>query len=152
LETYGNDWNITPPPGVKQKVLQLLDNLRLEEEKNLDRLPLLNKYTDHRNWLDVVEPVLPETLNEKMFVCNLRNDESVSQTLIWTKIDYPDEVHEDLQECFIILRGNCRCYIGDEVVELGPGGFVEIPMYAHHNVRVLGKEPVLAVVQRVKVA
>jgi mannose-6-phosphate isomerase-like protein (cupin superfamily) len=152
LEEYAIDSNIALPETTKQKVLQLLDNLKLEEEKNIHDLPLLNKYTDHKNWLRIVEPVLPETLNEKIFVRELRNDDQVSQTLIWTAVHYPDEVHEDVQECFIILRGKCRCYIEDKFIELGPGGFLEIPMYSHHNVEVLGTDPVLAVVQRIKVA
>lgn len=152
LEEYSISSNIAPPATTKQNVMQLLDNLKLEEEKNIHHLPLINKYTDHKNWLRIVEPVLPETLNEKMFVKELRNDNEISQTLIWTAIDYPDEVHEDVRECFIILRGECRCYIENEFVELGPGGFLEIPMYAHHNVEVLGTAPVLAVVQRIKVA
>jgi len=152
LGEYTIDVNTAPPASTKQKVLQLLDNLKLEEEKNIHALPLLNKYTDHKNWLHIVESVLPETLNQKIFVHELRNDNKISQTLIWTAVDYPDEVHEDVQECFIILRGKCRCYIEDKVVELGPGGYLEIPMYAHHNVKVLGTDPVLAVVQRIKVA
>ena len=152
LEQYAIATSFTPPKNAKQNILQLLDNLRIEEEQNIHALPLLNKYTDHKNWLHIVEPVLPGTLNQKMFVQELRNDNKVSQTLIWTAVDYPDEVHEDVQECFIILRGRCRCYIEDKVVELGPGGYLEIPMYAHHNVKVLGTDPVLAVVQRIKVA
>jgi mannose-6-phosphate isomerase-like protein (cupin superfamily) len=152
LEECAVDANIAPPAHTKQTVLQLLENLKLEEEKNIQNLPLLNKYSDHKNWLRIVEPVLPETLDEKIFVRELRNDNQVSQTLIWTAVDYPDEAHEDVEESFIILRGNCRCYIEDKIVELGPGGFLDIPMYAHHNVEVLGTDPVLAVVQRIKVA
>jgi len=152
LEEYSIDASITPPSDTKQKVLQLLNNLQLEEEENIHHLPLINQYSDHQNWLHIAEQVLPETLKEKMFVRELRNDDKVWQTIIWTAIDYPDEVHEDVQESFIILRGKCRCYIEDKAVELGPGGFLEIPMYSHHNVEVLGTDPVLAVVQRIKVA
>jgi mannose-6-phosphate isomerase-like protein (cupin superfamily) len=152
LEEYSFDTSATPPSHLKESTLALLQNLNLEEEKNIHQTPLLNKYSDHKNWLHIVEPVLPSSLDKKMFVREIRNDDKVSQTVIWTHIDYPDEVHEDVQECFIILRGKCRCYIEDHVVELEAGGFLEIPMYAHHNVEVLGNDPVLAVVQRVKVA
>jgi mannose-6-phosphate isomerase-like protein (cupin superfamily) len=140
-----------PPAHVKNKILELIDNLQLEEKAKLDQLPLLNKYSDHNKWLQIVKPVLPEKLNDKMFVHVLRDDKKVSQILIWTAIDYPDEVHEDVEESFIILKGKCKCYIEQESVELGPGGFLEIPMYKHHDVKVL-ESPVLAVVQRVKVA
>jgi mannose-6-phosphate isomerase-like protein (cupin superfamily) len=152
LDQYALDASMQPPANKKQQIMQLLDNLKIEEEKNIQQLPLLNRYTDHKNWLHIVEPVLPDGLQEPMFVHELRRDETISQILIWTHVDYPDEVHENVRECFIILRGKCRCFIGEEVVELGPGGFLEIPMYTHHNVEVLGNDPVLAVIQRVKVA
>jgi mannose-6-phosphate isomerase-like protein (cupin superfamily) len=152
LGEYALNATVNPPAQVKENVLKLIGNLGLEEEKNIQHLPMLNKYSDHKNWLHIVEPVLPSSLDKKMFVHEIRNDEKVSQTVIWTHVDYPDEVHEDVQECFIILRGKCRCYIENHVVELEAGGFLEIPMYAHHNVEVLGNDPVLAVVQRVKVA
>jgi len=151
LEQYALNSNFYPPSEVKDKTFELLKNLQLEEQAKLDELPLLNKYSDHNNWLRIVRPVLPKELKDKMFVHVLRDDKKVSQILIWTDVDYPDEVHENVEECFIILKGKCRCYIEDEVVELGPGGFLEIPMYKHHDVKVL-EHPVVAVVQRIKVA
>jgi mannose-6-phosphate isomerase-like protein (cupin superfamily) len=71
--------------------------------------------------------------------------------LLVEQADYPDEVHDDLLECFIVLEGECECYIGDDVIHLGPGGFIDIPLYTHHDVKVI-KGPVLAIVQRLKVA
>ena len=152
LEQYAFNVSAEAATHLKQQTMDILKNLAIEEKQNIEQLPLLNKYTDHKNWLRIVEPVLPDSLNEKMFVHDIRKDDKVSQTVIWTHIDYPDEVHEEVEECFIILRGKCRCYIEDKIVELGPGGFLEIPMFTHHNVEVLGNDPVLAVVQRVKVA
>src|SRR3954452_4084692 len=116
LEQYALDSNFYPPIHVKDKILELLDNLQLEEKAKLDELPLLNKFSDHTKWLQIVKPALPEKLNDNIFVRVLRNDKKVSQILIWTAVDYPDEVHEDMEECFIILQGKCKCYIEDEVV------------------------------------
>jgi mannose-6-phosphate isomerase-like protein (cupin superfamily) len=79
----------------------------------------------------IVKPVLPEKLNDKMFVHVLRDDKKVSQILIWTAVNYPDEVYEDVEESFIILQGKCKCYIEDETVELGPGGFLK---YQYTNI------------------
>lgn len=152
LEHYAFDISADATAHLKQQTMNVLKNLSLEEKQDIEQPPLLNKYSDHKNWLRIVEPVLPASLKEKMFIRDIRNDDKVSQTVIWTHIDYPDEVHDEVQECFIILRGKCRCYIEDKVVELSAGGFLEIPMFAHHNVEVLGNEPVLAVVQRIKVA
>jgi mannose-6-phosphate isomerase-like protein (cupin superfamily) len=150
LEEFAMANAVDPGKDVRAKTLSLLENLMLEESKNREELPLINKFSDTDNWLHIVKPLLPEKAPEKMFVHELRNANGVSQTLIYTSINYPDEVHEDEEECFIILKGRCKCYIEDAVVELGPGGFLEIPMYKHHDVKVL--EPVIAVVQRVKVA
>jgi len=152
LEQYAADSSFIPTAQLKDATMQLLMNLAAEEEKDIQHLPLLNKHSDYQNWLKIIKPALPESLTEKMFVHELRNDDKVTQLLIWTWIDYPDEVHEDVQESFIILRGRCKCFIEDKVVELEAGGYLEIPMYAHHNVDVIGNEPVLAVVQRLKVA
>jgi mannose-6-phosphate isomerase-like protein (cupin superfamily) len=150
LEECAMDNAVDAGEDVRASTLSILDNLKLEDAKDVHDLPLLNKFSDPSNWLHIVEPMLPNETPATMFVHELRNDDGVSQTLIWTSVNYPDEVHEDEEECFIILKGRCRCYIENTVVELGPGGFLEIPMFKHHDVKVL--EPVLAVVQRVKVA
>jgi mannose-6-phosphate isomerase-like protein (cupin superfamily) len=150
LEEYAMANAVEPGEDVRMKTLSLLNNLKLEDTPSITALPLINKFTDYKNWLHIVQPLLPGETPDAMFVHELRNDDAVSQTVIWTSVDYPDEVHEDEEECFIILKGKCRCFIEEKVVELGPGGFLEIPMFKHHDVKVL--EPVLAVVQRVKVA
>ncbi|HRH59476.1 MAG TPA: cupin domain-containing protein [Chitinophagaceae bacterium] len=135
----------------KVKILGTLSNIKAEAAASTDDLPLLNKYSSHDNWLKIVKSVLPEKLEENMFVHQLRSDKGIEQILIWSKIDYPDEVHDNEEECFIILQGRCRCYVEDEVIELGPGEFFSIPMHKHHDVKVL-EGPVMAVVQRIKVA
>src|SRR5438552_4933240 len=149
LEQYALDNAINPGEQVKTKIFQLIDNLETEYEATSRRLPLLNKYSDPDNWLRIVESLLPGELKESMFIKELRNEHGVSQTIIWTKIDYPDEVHDEVEECFIILKGKCRCYIDGEEIEVNAGGFLEIPMFKHHDVKVLDS-PVLAVVQRIK--
>lgn len=142
--------SIDPPPELKGTVLELLHNLDLEHAEDINRLPLINKYTDYTKWLTIVNPLLPEKEPDSIFVKQLRNEQGISQILMWATVDYPDEVHHDEEECFIVLKGRCRCHIENKVIELGPGGFLEVPLHRHHNVEVL--EPVIAVVQRKKIA
>ncbi|MEP6845942.1 MAG: hypothetical protein ABI861_08055 [Panacibacter sp.] len=104
-----------------------------------------------KKWFGLVKPMLPATLEEEMFIKILRNDKQVMQSIVWLKNEYPDEVHDNLKECFIVLEGECECHIGGKVIKLGPGGFLDIPLYQHLDV-VVTKGPVLAVVQRLKVA
>ncbi|HRI22810.1 MAG TPA: cupin domain-containing protein, partial [Panacibacter sp.] len=151
LEQYALDCAVLPGKDIKNKTLRFADNQAMEDQANIQNLPLLNKYSSHENWLKIVKPLLPaQLMNDKMFIHELRNSNGIAQMVIWTAIDYPDEVHSDEQECFIILEGRCRCYIDDRITEMGPGDFLEIPLHAHHDVQVL--EPVLALVQRIKAA
>jgi mannose-6-phosphate isomerase-like protein (cupin superfamily) len=150
LEKYATDFAQSVSPALKQKTQQLFDNLYLEETHDINRIPILNKYTECKNWLSLVKPLLPSQLEDDMFVHVLQDTEEVEQLLIWTKIDYPDEVHTNEKECFMILEGECECYIGDDkIIRLSAGGFIDIPMHEHHDVKVV-KGPVLAIVQRLK--
>jgi mannose-6-phosphate isomerase-like protein (cupin superfamily) len=151
LEQYAIDFAArTNVADVKTKTLDVLDNL-LKEKTHTEGLPLLNRFSTREHWLRVVKPMIPETLEEDMFVKVLRNDEQVFQTILWLKTAYPDEIHDDLKECFMILEGECECYMGDEIIRLGPGGFFDVPLHVHHDVKVT-KGPVLAIIQRLKVA
>jgi mannose-6-phosphate isomerase-like protein (cupin superfamily) len=150
LEQYAISNSIQPPGDLKDKILTSLANLKLEEAASIDMLPLVNKYSDHNNWLRIVQPLLPKEQPAGMFVKEIRSDNKVTQILMWAAVDYPDEVHHDEDECFIVLKGRCRCFVGHRAIELGPGDFLDIPLHVHHNVEVL--EPVIAVVQRKKIA
>ena len=151
LETYANQLAQQPAEAIKSKLFHSIDALIEEQNATLNNLPLLNKNSDYKNWLNIVAPLIA-THKEKEFSFQvLRDDETVIQMLVWTKIDYPDEVHEHLKESFIILQGECECYIGENTYKLGPGGYLDIPLYQHHDIKVV-KGPVLAIVQRLKVA
>jgi hypothetical protein len=85
IEQYTLDNAIKPDEQIKTKISQLIDNLTTENEASLQHLPLLNKYSDLKSWLRIVEPLLPGELEENMFIKELRNEHGVSQTIIWTK-------------------------------------------------------------------
>jgi len=140
-----------PPAALRAKTLSLLDNLKKEEQADAASLPLLNRFSDYKNWLRAVKPLMPAELRKPVFTKILHEDEGLFQVLLWVKDYYPDEVHDDLQECFIILEGECECHVEGEVIKLSAGGFFEVPLHKHHDVKVT-KGPVLAVVQRMKVA
>lgn len=151
LENYANQLAQQPSDSVKAKLFQSIDVLIEEQNASLNNLPLLNKNSDYKNWLKIVAPLIV-THQEKEFSFQvLRDDETVLQMLVWTKVDYPDEVHDHLKESFIILQGECECYVGENTYKLGPGGYLDIPLFQHHDIKVV-KGPVLAIVQRLKVA
>jgi mannose-6-phosphate isomerase-like protein (cupin superfamily) len=149
LEQYARSFDRPTPEGLKEKTRALIDNLLREEATQADELPLLNKYSDSKNWLLKVRPLLPKVLEGDMFVHVLQDNEEIEQLLMWTNVDIPDEVHVLEKESFIVLEGECECYIDDKVFKLKAGEFIDIPLHAHHDVKVV-KGPVLAIVQRLR--
>ncbi len=139
-----------PATQVKEAIWGTLENINKEKAGDLNDLPILNKYSNHINWLRMVQPIMPETMNEAVVMIPLRNHGGITQTLAISTLGVPDETHEDERESLLVLDGECECCIGDDVFRLGPGGFIEIPLHVHHNVRLLTPK-VTAVVQHVAV-
>ena len=136
---------------LKQSLFITIDKLESEEHITIDNIPLINKYSDAASWLRFVRPLLPATLKSPFLVHDFPNRDGAERFILWSYGDIPHETHTDEQETFLILEGRCRCFINDEVVELGAGDFLSIPLHAEHNVEILDG-PVMAVVQRAKVA
>lgn len=74
-----------------------------------------------------------------------------NQFVIRSTVSIPEEVHHNTLESFFILEGNCRCFLGDRIVDLGPGGFLEIPLHVPHRLEITGTTPVLAILQKVRI-
>lgn len=151
LEKYAIAMAITPSATAKSKAFEIFDNLVKEKKNNALATPIINKYSSRENWLRIVKPELPETLEEEKFHKVIREDEKVFQLLLWAKTDYPYEEHDNVHEIIYVLEGECQCCVGDDVFPLGPGDMLEIPLYVQHNLEVTNG-PVIAVVQRLKTA
>lgn len=117
-----------------------------DEILRLDDLPLTSKYANRLSWMEVLNPLLPAEPVETIFMRELRRDETVVQTLVVTKVDVPEEVHEAYAESFFILKGRCACTIGSQVFEMAPGDYLDIPLHVPHDVKLLTDE-VTAVLQ-----
>lgn len=136
----------TPDPSLRKSIWNLLENVN-REEKGLEGRPLLNRFSEKDTWLRWVQPFLPAVLDRDLFVRVIRDDGQCRQMILWSKVDIPEEEHADVQESFMVLEGECACYVGEEVFRLCAGGYFEIPMHTRHSVKILTPE-VLAVVQR----
>ncbi|MBI2731667.1 MAG: hypothetical protein HYX40_13130 [Sphingobacteriales bacterium] len=150
MQGFSVNHSYVPPDALKKEIWQVIENLDHEKNFTADNTPIINQYSDYKNWLKAIHPLLPAEMKEDVFAQVIRNDGKITQTLIKTKANYPDEVHEDVYESFIVLEGECECYIGDDVIKLGPGGYLNIPLYKHHDVKVLTPY-VTAVIQRIAV-
>lgn len=139
-----------PPAEMKDKIWGVLENIEKEKLASPDDLPIVNKYSDANNWRRMVSHLIPLGVPEGMDVQMLRQSEGVTQMLVTSAVDVPDEVHENEIESFLVLEGECMCYIGDEQVKLSAGGYIEIPLHVHHNVVALTPR-VVAILQLVAV-
>jgi len=98
----------------------------------------------------MVGHLIPEGIPEGKDLQILRHNDSVTQILVTSSVDVADEVHHHERESFLVLEGECECHIGDTIVKLGPGGYIEIPMYEHHNLQIRSQR-VVAVLQHMAV-
>ena len=55
----------------------------------------------------------------------------------------PNPHKHTYEQIVYIIAGRIRFYVGDETVELGPGGLLQIPGNVMHWGEVIGDEPVL---------
>ena len=149
LDKYVSAYSRIPAATVKEKIMSSLENLLLEKQMDLNRLPLINKFSNHQAWLAAMAPLLPKEKTGERFMHVLTGTDTVTQVLVMSSTDIEDEVHDDVWESFIILDGECECHIGtDTVVRLKAGGYLEIPMHEHHDVKVIS-DYVVGIMQRI---
>lgn len=91
------------------------------ERLHLKNLPETNRYSNHLSWLRAMSPLIAKQPIDTIFMRELRRDEKIVQTLVITKVDVPDEIHESYAESFFILDGRCSYTIAGKVFNLAPG-------------------------------
>ncbi len=138
----------------KQKLFEAIDLLELDATSlQHKQLPQIHKYSDAKAWLQTVKHLVPTVNASNPLVQQIiHEDEQVCLYLVTTIEDVPMEIHQNEKESFLILQGSCTCYIGDNIVSLHAGGFVDIPMFTNHNVMVHPGQPVVAILQHIKIA
>lgn len=78
--------------------------------------------------------------------------DQLTTALVYLKKMAPQETHHDEFERFLILEGTCTITIEDEIHELIPGSYLQIPLHKKHHVTVTSSIPCKILLQRVKVA
>ncbi len=145
LEQLAQSHAVEPNAGLKNRVLAAL-NFFDEEKIDLDNLPPTSKYSNYSAWLKAVEHLIPAEPFEDFFMYELQRDEHIAQMLVVTKLDVAEEIHEEVGESFFILKGQCACTVGDEVITLNAGDHLEIPLHISHDIKILSPY-VIAILQ-----
>jgi mannose-6-phosphate isomerase-like protein (cupin superfamily) len=150
LENYAFSNAIKPNAKLKHTILASIANTKQESEMAVGNLPLINKFTDYKNWLKLMDEVGPITLENGLFLKELRHDEQVLQSFIVAAVNIPEETHALEHESFLILEGQVNCIINGKSNLMGPGDFMAIPLNEPHDVILLSNQ-VTAILQRVKI-
>jgi len=150
IGAYAQHAAVWPGAGVEETIWNTLDNINRENTGDLSSLPVINRFSDYKKWQHMVIPFMPKEIKEGIEIKTIRDSGGITQMLVVSRTDVEEEVHENERESFIVLEGECECYIDDKTYRLGPGGFIEIPLHTRHNVRVLSPY-VVAVLQHVAV-
>ena len=146
IEKLARNHAIAPAADLKNRVLSAVGFFD-DEKISLDNLPATSEFSNYINWLNAVEHLLPAEPFDDFYMQVLQQDEHIAQMLVVTKLDVPEEIHEELNESFFILRGQCACTIGDEVFTLNAGDYLQIPLHVNHDVKILSPY-VIAILQQ----
>ena len=144
IEKMADNQSVTPDERLKQKIL---NTLGFANAIDLNNLPVVDAYADHNSWFKAVEHLLPAEPFDGLFMDVLRQDDQAAQMLVVTKLNVPEETHDDFIESFFILKGQCVCTVGDKTYTLNAGDFLEIPLYTDHDINITSPH-VVAILQR----
>ena len=136
LEKLAEAKAITPPPQLKDKILGRL-GFSGNQILDINNLPPTDAYSTYLSWLEAVEHLLPAEPFEGLNIQVLQQTDKIAQMLVVAKTDVPDESHDNYAESFFILKGTCCCTINGQDVILNAGDFLEIPLYAEHDIKML---------------
>lgn len=150
LENYAHINAIQPSKKLEKEIAEIVNNLAIEQHISFEQLPRINEYSNYLNWLPLIDQIKPNKIDGGIFNKVLQHNEQITQVLVVSEIDIPEEVHEDEHESFLILEGNCECIVSGKSRLMGPGDFMAIPLYEPHDVIVKSKQ-VTAILQRVKI-
>jgi len=131
LEQLALDNAVEPSPQNKLKILKSLGFAG----HHINYMSAITKDTDLQPWLTVTARLMAEAPQENVAFHQLRQDDHLRQMLVIAKVDIPEEHHDNYLESFFILKGYCECTVGDELFQLGPGDFLEIPLHVKHNIK-----------------
>ncbi|MES2266974.1 MAG: cupin domain-containing protein [Bacteroidota bacterium] len=126
-----------PATKLKERLLTQLGFGDALPALDLKNLPLTNAEANHLQWIDALKHLIPENPDQDFYAEPLTNTTHLSQVLVVTKCDVPEETHGDLIESFFILKGECICTVGNDTFHLQGGSFLEIPLNVEHTIKIV---------------
>lgn len=133
---------------------KIFEKIRAQSESKAkpDFLPeLIGPGSCHEHWLaKTAQFSFPED-KDPIHLIPLRIEEKTHQFLAWVQDGVEEEIHTDMVESFLLLKGTCTCNVGGEILQLRAGDFLEIPIYQSHFITVTSSDGIFAILQRIYV-
>ncbi|MFC3563175.1 cupin domain-containing protein [Pedobacter jamesrossensis] len=151
---FGNETKVQsqrPSESFDNRMMSFFSDLEKEKVMKGDDIPLISPFSNAEDWLRLVEGFIPEEAPETQFIYPLHQSEKRTQLLVVSAIDIDEEIHDELSESFLILKGSCVCSIEDAIFEMKAGDFMQIPLHKTHQVK-LTSPLVIAILQHVSVS
>ncbi len=128
----------SPTPKRRQQMLDIFHQLALEEHIDVYNPPLIHSYSNIVRWQEAIAGLSPNVEYNGLKLHFLRNTKEIKLCIAWLQSELVEEGHspEDFQESFLILEGTCQCDLGDRVVNLQPGDYLNIPSNMRHTIKV----------------
>lgn len=134
IEQLAQTHAVAPSSKLRRRILTAINHSA--EVLDINNLPPTSKYADYNAWLNAVEHLIPAEPFDDFFAHLLRQDKTIAQTLVITKMNVPEEIHEEVAESFFILKGTCVCTVGTETFTLNAGDHLEIPLHVNHDIKI----------------
>lgn len=151
LEAHALENAMEPDPIIKPFLMATINySERIKNGEPVTEPPLLTGSStpaDYAAWLNRSDMVSSGT--DEVYAKIIGYTDAVTTAIVWLKDYAPQEVHDDEYERFLIVEGSCDIVVGDEVNQLIPGDFFEIPLYKKHFVKVTSSIPCKIILQRV---
>jgi mannose-6-phosphate isomerase-like protein (cupin superfamily) len=143
---------VVPDATVKAFIMATINyTQRLENGEEPTFPPPLNEASnigDYSNWLSRADMVLPNDFNDSIHARIIGYTPEALTAIIWIKDFAPGEVHHNEYEKFLIVEGSCNIAIEDDVYEMTPGDYMEIPLHKRHRVTITSDIPCKVILQR----
>ncbi len=158
LESFSESLTKKAPTRSKEIIQKnILTNLKLEKavltepDLMLEEFIEISRHSKAEQWNELLKEIEPPETFDNIFAKPLFVSEKEELILVWAKDMVPDEVHEDVNECFFLLEGTVDCYVDDQVFHMEKGDFMQIPLHLHHKVIVTSPTPGKAIRSRVSI-
>lgn len=139
-------------PGVKSMLMAVIDYTeRLKSGEVPESLPLLDdnsKIEDYAAWLNREDMVYDADFGYP-YAKLIGYEPKAMTAIVWMAGEIPYEVHDKEYEKFLVVEGSCDIITTEKVISLAKGGFVSLPLYLGHSIKITSEIPCKIILQRV---